>query len=311
MTQPAAVALAAVCLAVPAVIPSVDAAAAKTDTQIAHLAEALPIESGANINLMATQTELLNALALVIQVPLWIGTFNPSGLINTVTTVTGKTPVKAGTLTVKTSIPPLAAAIFSNPLLTTTTVDGNTTVASTTYTSLFTLLNQTIAVGSVAAVDLTTGQFATLQTDVQTAIKTLQASLKSFPASVQATLQYAIATVQTALGVSATAAAPAAANVSLAAAPAASDTVAASAVKVSTPKALAAGTTTTPASHGFLKQLQGAVDNEVGGSKVKVSTSGTSGAAAGSSGSSTANAPTHHAAKAAAAGAKSASSSAN
>jgi hypothetical protein len=250
-------------------------AAATSDATVSALAAA-PTATTPNL------ASLLDAAGLLVQVPLWLSAANPAG---------GPTA---------TNVPPLPAALKPGGLY---------DIAS--YSSAFTVLNAAIKIVSAPAVDLTTGQFGNIQADTQKAITAFQTAWKNLGPSVSATLQYAATQIATDLGL---APAPAKQKLAVSAAAVKTETTVTDSADVTTttatPKALTAATPK-PASHGFLKQLQGAVDNEVGGSTVKVGTTGSASAAPGSSTTGTPKvAKQHHAAKSAAAGAKSASGSA-
>jgi hypothetical protein len=227
-----------------------------------------------------TAASLLNTLGLLVQVPLWIATANPTGAA---TTVNG--------------VPPLPAALLP---------EGEYGIQS--YASIYTVINAAVKILSAPAVDITTGQFGNIQTDTQNAIKAFQTSVTNLQKSVTATLKYAAGQVEATAGVSAAASTKLQSAAAITPAPAQSDTVDVPAVAIAKPKALAAAASTTAAPQGgFLNHLQGAVDNEVGGGKVNVSTPGTGSGASAGSGNSGPSTPRHakpHVAKSASHAAK-------
>lgn len=167
--QQSTVALAAVCLAVPAAIMATQAPAPKIDSQVAsHLA---PVRSDYDVALAAVS--LLDALGLPLEAALWITTANPAGASGF--NATTNTPnVPAG-------VPPLPPALLPNK--------AGTNLNS--YTSLYTVINNAIKILSVPATDLTTGQFGKVITDAQAAIPPFVTSVTTgLPTSVLATLQY-------------------------------------------------------------------------------------------------------------------------
>lgn len=267
------------------VIATLQYAISQLTTALGGSAAAAAPTSDATVSALAaapsatpTAASLLDTLGLLVRVPLWIGTANPAG------TVAGQTTGQ---------IPPLPPELVSK---------------SAPYTSVYTVINLAIKILSAPAVDLTTGQWGNIQKDTQTAVKNFQKSLTALQASVTATLQYAASQVQATSGSTATvktAAAPATEKAAITAS-IGTDTTDAPVVKTKT-KALTAAATPKAPGGGFLKQLQGAVDNEVGGGKVKVSTPDTGSDASTGSGSSGSSTPKHakgHAAKAASSAAK-------
>jgi hypothetical protein len=201
-------------------------------------------------------SSLLDAAGLLIRVPLWLTAANPAGAIPTAP-----------------NVPPLPKEL----------------AALTPYASMFTVLNAAIKIISAPATDLTTGQFGKIQADTQAAIKAFQKVASNYPTSVMATLQYAGTQVATDLGLAPAPAKKKLAAVSTAAVEtdtAVTNSTDAGTAKVGAPKALTAPAPKTAPHSGFLTHLQGAVDNEVGGGKVKVSTPDAgSGASAGSANS--------------------------
>ena len=226
--QQSTAALAAVCLAVPAVITATQAPAPKIDSQVAsHLA---PVRTD---NVALAAVSLLDALGLPLEAALWITTANPGGLTNAKYTTQASIPP-----------PPLPGALTSDP--------------TGTYTSLYTVINNGIKIISAPATDLTTGQFDKIVADTQAAITTFNTSLQGFPVSVAATIGY----VGDQLGGST----------------AAFTTLKVNTTTPSDPGSNVKTTLTTPklkkgssSPGGFLSQLQGAVDKQLGGgSGVKV-----------------------------------------
>jgi hypothetical protein len=185
--QPAAAAFAAACIAVPACVPAVQVAAHRVVPAIESHSSSLPVA------LSASTTDLLNALGLFVEVPLWLTAANPTGASPTAT-----------------SVPPLPTALKPGG-----------TYDITSYSSAFTVINAAIKIISAPAVDLTTGQFGNIPTDVQNAVKAFRVALMNLAPSIKATLQYAVAQFVGLLNGSTTANAPkSAAEVSaLAAAP--------------------------------------------------------------------------------------------
>ncbi|CAN5543591.1 hypothetical protein BH09ACT8_BH09ACT8_30200 [soil metagenome] len=146
------------------------------------------------------------------------------------------------------------------------------------YVSVFNAANAYIKVGSTVAVQLVNGQFEQIAPSFQANLAAANTTLQGLAPSIGASLQYDAAVVgnflaggapTTAEAAAAKADAPALASAATAdTAEKATDTAdSVTALPKATPKV--APKKTAPAG-GFLKQLQSAVDNEVGGGKVKV-----------------------------------------
>jgi hypothetical protein len=272
----------------PSVIATLQYAISQLTTALGVSTAAATPKSAATMSALAaapsatpTAASLLNTLGLLVQVPLWIATANPTGAA---TTVNG--------------IPPLPAALLP---------EGAYGIQS--YASIYTVINAAVKILSAPAVDITTGQFGNIQTDTQNAITAFQTSVTNLQRSVTATLKYAAGQVEATAGVSAAASTKLQSAAAITPASTESDTVDVPAVNIAKPKALTAAASTTAAPHGgFLHNLQNAVDKQVGGGTVHSTDSSHSGASAApdSSSTGTPKAAQHHAAKAAAAGAKSA-----
>ncbi|MET0699232.1 MAG: hypothetical protein ABWY93_06160 [Mycobacterium sp.] len=153
--QPAAVALAAACIAVPLCVPAAQVAAKDAAPVLEQHSAALPVSLP--VTLSASTTDLLGSLGLPLEAALWILAANP----------TGATPAA-------TNVPPLPASL----------------AALTPYASVYTVLNAAIKIVSAPAADITTGQWDKAGADAQAAITAFQAVWSNFPTSVTATIQY-------------------------------------------------------------------------------------------------------------------------
>jgi antitoxin component of RelBE/YafQ-DinJ toxin-antitoxin module len=137
------------------------------------------------------------------------------------------------------------------------------------YVSVFTAANAYIKVGSTVATQLVNGQFEAIAPSFQTNLNAANTTLQGLAPSIGASLQYDAGVVGNFFaGGAATTTAARSAAVTADSTEKATD----SADSVTElPKAeLKAGPKSTAPTGGFLKQLQSAVDNEVGGGKVKV-----------------------------------------
>ncbi|MCV7230501.1 hypothetical protein [Mycolicibacterium komossense] len=163
------------------------------------------------------------------------------------------------------------------------------------YVSVFNAVNAYIKVGSTVATQLVNGQFEQIAPTFQTNLAAANTTLQGLAPSVTASLQYDAAVVGKFVTGGATSNSAKAAAVKTDAIETAADsTETATALPNATPSVDAKKAT--PAG-GFLKQLQSAVDNQVGGGKVKVSPSKTdasTGTDAGSDSASSAPKPVKH-----------------
>jgi hypothetical protein len=159
-------------------------------------------------------------------------------------------------------------------------------LSSADYVSVFEALNAYIKVGSTLASQLVNGQFEQISSSFQTNLAAANAALAGLPSSIAASVQYDTQVIGNFLSPSSASKSAATTTADtatvtpkalVAAAPKASDstdtTDATDTADAATTKAAASTDTTStakPKAGGFLKQLQAAVDKEVGGGAVKV-----------------------------------------
>jgi antitoxin component of RelBE/YafQ-DinJ toxin-antitoxin module len=137
------------------------------------------------------------------------------------------------------------------------------------YVSVFTAANAYIKVGSTVATQLVNGQFEAIAPSFQTNLDAANTTLQGLAPSIGASLQYDAGVVDNFLtGGAVTTTAARSAAVTADTSEKATETAGSVAVLPKTE--LKAGPKSTAPAGGFLKQLQGAVDNEVGGGKVDV-----------------------------------------
>ncbi|CAN5353061.1 hypothetical protein BH09ACT7_BH09ACT7_07320 [soil metagenome] len=171
-------------------------------------------------------------------------------------------------------------------------------VAAAQYVSVFNAVNAYIKVGSTVAAQLVNGQFEQIAPSFQTNLTTANTTLQGLAPSIAASLQYDAAVVGNFVSGGATnakASTVSTADATPAALPSAlkADATDKTTDTAALPKAAPVAGVKKAPKDGFLKQLQSAVDQEVGGGKVKVAPAGT-GTDAGSDSDSPAPKPAKH-----------------
>jgi hypothetical protein len=151
-------------------------------------------------------------------------------------------------------------------------------LAAAQYVSVFNAVNAYLKVGSTVATQLVNGQFEQIAPSFQANLVAANTTLQGLGPSVAASLQYDAAVVAKFLSGGGTTTQSDSADVTSAAQPVA---LKAGTVEKAADTTDSITTSPTPAAkkaapkHAFLKQLQSAVDNEVGGGKVEVAPTGT------------------------------------